>query len=163
MVKFKVPEIVRHPRFPLSVFLCFYLLFSLLTYKDYGIAADEEIWYTQAGVYLKHYFHRTSIMDDAGSLYSLQQASHNYIYPALLRILCAKKAESYHLANLLLAIPVFLGIYGALFLAYRKPWWAFLGLVFLFLVFRFTGDVPANPKDGPFAVYYFFGLAWIYL
>jgi hypothetical protein len=33
----------------------------------------------------------------------------------------------------------------------------------LFLTFRFSGDVPTNPKDAPFAALYLLTLAWIYL
>jgi hypothetical protein len=145
------------------LFLCFYLLFCLLTFKDYGIAADEDTWYIQAGRYVKHYVHRATDLDESGGIFGIQQASHNYIYPAVLRVICPKKADDYHLANLLFVLPIYFALYGALLLAYRKPWFAFLGPVFLFLFFRFTGDVPINPKDGPFAVFYFFGLTWIYL
>ena len=163
MIAWRISDIMKSSKFPLTVFLCFYLFFCLFTFRDYGIAADEEIWYTQAGRYVKHYIHQATDLDEKDGIFSIQQASHNYIYPAVLRLLCPKKAEDYHLVNLLLAIPVYFAVYGILFLAYQNAWLAFLGPVFLFLFFRFTGDVPINPKDGPFAVYYFFGLAWIYL
>jgi hypothetical protein len=163
MITWKFSEIKKNPNFPLTIFLCFYLLFTLITFRDYGIADDEDVWYTQALRYVKHYVHQTTDLDESGGIFSVEQASHNYIYPGVLRVLFPKKAEIYHLANLLLAIPVYLVIYGCLLVAYRKRWMAFLGPVFLFLFFRFTGDVPINPKDGPFAVYYFFGLGWIYL
>lgn len=163
MIARRFSDIARNNRFPLIVFLGFYLLFSLGTFRDYGIAVDENIWYWQSSRYIKHYLHLASPSDESGGIFSIEQASHNYIYPALLRILCHGKAELYHLGNLLLAIPVYLGLYEALLLAFETPWLAFLGPCFLLLFFRFTGDVPINPKDGPFAVYYFFGLAWIYL
>jgi len=40
---------------------------------------------------------------------------------------------------------------------------ALLGPLFIFLTPRLTGDLPANPKDGPFAVLYFLSLAAIFL
>ncbi len=41
--------------------------------------------------------------------------------------------------------------------------WALSGPVFLFLYLPFLGSIPANPKDIPFAVFYFLGLAVLYL
>jgi hypothetical protein len=43
-----------------------------------------------------------------------------------------------------------------------NPWLAALGPVFLVLTPRFTGDIPGNPKDMPFATAYFLALAGIY-
>lgn len=89
-------------------------------------------------------------------------ASHNYIYPAFLRVLSLNKGiilERLHLLNLLFAALVFWAFYELLFLYLGDGRWALMGPIALFLMPRFLGDIPANPKDATFAVIYFCGLA----
>jgi hypothetical protein len=69
--------------------------------------------------------------------------------------------ETYHLLNLLFALSVFIALFEVLLWQCSRPWLAALGPLFLFLTPRFTGDIPANPKDMPFAVFYFLALAGI--
>ncbi|HTA77327.1 MAG TPA: hypothetical protein VK791_09235 [bacterium] len=143
------------------IFGCFYLLFTLFTFRDYGITDDEYDCYIGGAYHLKHYYHHTTL--DEYNLFTDDKATHNYIYPALLHILTLLNAEKLHLFNMLLALFIYWAAYQVLQAAYEKPWWALLGPFFIFITFRFSGDVPANPKDAPFAIFYFFTLAMIYL
>lgn len=89
-------------------------------------------------------------------------SSHNYIYPAFLRVFSLNKAillERLHLFNLLFAVLIFWLFYELLYLYLRDGRWALMGPVALFLMPRFLGDIPANPKDATFAGIYFLGLA----
>lgn len=153
----------EHPRFPFALFLCSYLLFILLTFKDYGIGGDEPVWFEYGTYLVKHWRHDLPPDVDSSRLFSEQQASHNYTYPAIQHILTLRIPEKLHLINMLFGSLGYWAAYLVLLKAYGKPWWAFLGPVALFLTYRFSGDVPINPKDGPFAVLYLFSLAWIYL
>src|SRR5258708_36853073 len=111
----------------MMLFLILYLSFSLLTFRDYGNSADEHDWYfLYANQYIKHYAHLSSIADDYQNNFSAEQASYCYFWPAILRVFCGESAETYHLMNFLLAIPVFWALYSMLLFAYRKPWLALL-------------------------------------
>ncbi len=70
--------------------------------------------------------------------------------------------DLYHLLNLLLVLPLFIALFEVLLASTGSPWAAFLGPLFLFLTPRFTGDLPGNPKDVPFAAAYFLSLWGIY-
>jgi hypothetical protein len=63
---------------------------------------------------------------------------------------------------MLFALCLFIALYELLLGQTGKPRLSLLGPVFLFLCPRFMGDIPANPKDMPFAVFYFLGLCGIY-
>ncbi|HET9868917.1 MAG TPA: hypothetical protein VFR02_00255, partial [bacterium] len=53
--------------------------------------------------------------------------------------------------------------YEVLLAQSRKPWVSLLGPVFLSLTPRLVGALPADPKDGPFAVLYFTSLTAVFL
>ncbi|HUO58255.1 MAG TPA: hypothetical protein VMV05_08770 [bacterium] len=146
----------------LWIFLFFYFVFSFLTYRDYGITGDENDWYISGADMLKHYLHLGK--EDGIKIFSIEQASHNYLYPAVLRIFSHSiNPERLHLLNLLFASIGFAAAFELLLAAYRNPFKALAGPMALFLTLRFSGDIPANPKDMPFAVLYLLSLASIYL
>jgi hypothetical protein len=146
----------------LLFFLCLYLGFSFATYRDYGITCDEIDWYVSGGDFLKHYLHLGK--EDEVKIFSVEQASHNYLYPAFLRAFShAIVPERLHLLNLLFAVLGFAAAYELLLAAYGSGLWALAGPLSLFMTFRFSGDIPANPKDTPFAVLFLACLALIYL
>jgi hypothetical protein len=156
-------KIKKHSWVPFSLFLCFYLFFTLFTFKDYGIAADEPIWFEYGTYYVRHYRHHLPPDADSSRIFSEQQASHNYTYPGIQALITLRYPEKWHLINLLFGILGYWSVYLVLLKAYEKPWWAVLGPIFLFLIYRFSGDMPINPKDGPFAVLFILCLAWIFL
>lgn len=152
---------INNSRLPLFLFVIAYVLFSLFTFRDYGITWDEPDWYVCGGNMLKHYLHLE--VDEQAKIFSIEQASHNYIYPAFLRVLIhSVDLEKCHLFNLLFASLGFVAVFEMLFLAYKNSLTAILGPGFLFLTLRYSGDIPGNPKDMPFAVLYITTLAFIY-
>ena len=155
------------PRMVLLIFLAAYFLFSFLTYKDYGISFDERDVYLRGKLlYIKikgndPVLYKDFIINKGGDgglrLY-------NHIYPAFLYIFNSKENyEIYHLLNLLFASLVFIAIYEILLYKYKNQFKALLGPIFLFFTPYFLGNIPINPKDMPFAVFYFLGLTSIIL
>ena len=143
-------------RTPFFIFLCLYLLFSFGTYRDYGITWDEKDSY-QGGAELFQYL-----------VHGVKQAyldpEHGYPYTCLLSFFASpNQYEFLHLLNLLSAVVLFWALFEVLLAQYEKPWLALAGPVFLFLSPSFLGSIPANPKDVPFAFFYFLSLAAIYL
>jgi len=59
---------------------------------------------------------------------------------------------------MLCASVIFVGVYYLFLYKYKNPWLAIIAPMALFLTPRFLGHIPANPKDIPFAIVYFFGL-----
>jgi hypothetical protein len=88
---------------------------------------------------------------------------YNGSYAAILYDLNkAKTYEGYHLVNLLFGSILFIFCYELLLAVYKNPYLAVLGPLFLFFTPRFLGAIPANPKDIPFALFYFVGLSFIF-
>ncbi len=142
------------------LFLGLYFLFCLLTYRDYGITCDEPAIYGWGIQYSRYYF-LPWLVDN---LSAVEDATHNYLYPAFLELFCSGyHYTALHLLNLLFGSVIFIAVYQVLFAGYQKVFWALTGCVFLFLTPRFLGELAANPKDTPFAVLYFAALAGIYL
>jgi hypothetical protein len=143
-------------RLPFLAFLTFYLVFSFATFRDYGCTWDEQDAY-QGGEDL-HQF----LIHNAPLRYL--DPEHSYPYSFLLSFFTSPDDyELLHLLNLLFAGFLFWALYEMLFSEYGSGLWALSGPVFLFLFLPFLGSIPANPKDVPFAVFYFLSLAVLYL
>src|SRR3989338_1077643 len=153
--------------FLLITFIIAYLIFSFLTFKDYGITHDEEVMYKN-GKSLFRYFFTGPSSEDLEILLNKKpppQAHylHNQLYGAILSVFNPKESyEIYHLLNLIFALPLFLASYFALYKFYKNTLIALLGPVFLFLTPRLIGDIPTNIKDVSFAVSYFLSLVSIF-
>ncbi len=151
-------------RYPLVFFSFFYFLFIALTYRNYGETWDESGVYAR-GLVLGRY------LLDGQWMGLIQKASPNdatvlydHWYAWVLSLLNPSMDIAYdHWLNLAFGFFLFAAAYEVLLAQTRKPWAAVLGPVFLFLTPRLTGDLPANPKDGPFAVLYFVSLAAVFL
>jgi len=142
-------------RLPLFAFLLFYLTFSFLTFRDYGCTWDEQDTY-QGGADLYQYLIH-------GVPMSYMDPEHSYPYTFLLGFITGpSNYELLHLLNLLFAGFLFWAVYEMLLVEYDASW-ALAGPVFLFLFLPFSGSVPANPKDIPYAIFYFLSLAVLYL
>lgn len=149
----------------LAVIAILYLAFSFLTYKDYGITSDEQIEY-EAGRSLLYYIQtgeeqQNPVLSDRhlptnSTYFRGHLALFNELNPRF-------QYERFHLLNMIFAIPIFLMFYSLLFFRYRNVWLSGMGTLLLFLTPRFLGDLPANPKDIPFAVFFFLSLGAIYL
>ncbi len=149
-------------RFPLLLFLLVYLTWSFGTFGHYGMTFDESGVYVR-GMALGHSFSHedTQILfkhapDDGLVIY-------DHFYPYVLSLLNpSADIDVYHWLNTLFALTAFILLFELLLVRVQKPWLALLGPVFLALTPRFLGDIPANPKDMPFAVFYLLALGLIY-
>lgn len=151
----------------LAIFLFFYFAFSILTYKHYGIGFDER------NVYLRGKLLYTKIKGNDQVLQrdfviknktNSNLTFYNNTYSAFLYVINGRESyEIYHLLNLLFASLVFIAIYEVLLKEFKKPKFAIIGPIFLFLTPFFTGQIAFNPKDVPFAILYFLSLTAIFL
>jgi len=144
-----------------------FILFSLATYKDYGITADEELNYQNGQALLKYFMTPTDIVSVQGQLSNPKHAplldSHNRLYPAFISLFNPKGYyERYHLLNLFFSLSIYTVFYYLIYYEYRKIPYAVIAFLSLFLAPRFFGDIPANPKDIPFAIFYFLTIVFIY-
>ncbi|HUO58258.1 MAG TPA: hypothetical protein VMV05_08785 [bacterium] len=155
--------LVHRRRIGFDLFLLAYFLLALFTYKSYGITWDEWDWYISGEEYLKHFLHMVPAEQDHNEIFSDEQASHNYLYPALARAFNHYlEAENLHRFNMFFALFAFWVLFEVLLDAFQNSWLALLGPLTLYLTLRFSGDIPANPKDMPFAVLYLCSLAALY-
>jgi hypothetical protein len=160
MKKSRLPAFSSNPSAWLWLFLGAYFVFCLATYRDYGIAIDESAIYGWGTVYLKYFFMPWSV----DNLSTMEDATHNYVYPAFLHLFSVSDNYTrFHLINLLIGALLFLAVYKVLFACYRKGPLAVLGCLFVFWTPRLLGELPLNPKDAPFAVSYFLSLAGMFL
>ena len=144
------------PRIPLFLFLFLYLAFSLGTFQDYGATWDEKDAYQGGNELYQHILHNAP--------FSYLDPEHGYSYTFLLSFFAAPDDyATLHLLNLLFAGFLFWALFEVLFAQTQSTWWSLAGPVALFLNPSFLGSVPANPKDVPFAIFYFISLAAIYL
>ena len=155
-------EHVIKTRLLLLFFLLIYFGIMTVSYKDFGLTMDEFFVYTRG-----RYFYNKVVGNDA----HLQKGFvlfegnnedilyNNSSYPALLYALNDSESyEGYHFYNILLAVPLFILTYELFLALYKKPHLALIGPLMLFLTPRFTGHIPSNPKDVPFAVWYIISL-----
>lgn len=143
------------------LFLLFYILFALSTYKDFGITWDENEVYSRGKLTLHYYKSKINYNDYLNSLGSVNKL-YSPAYSAMLNYLNKKQNYAlFHLLNLLFSLPLFVFSYFILNKNYKEK--AVLGPIFLFLTPRLLGHIPANPKDVPFATSFFISLSLIYL
>jgi len=151
-------------RYPLIFFGLFYLILTNLTFRDFGETFDESGVYTR-GIVLNHYlihddfigFLHKSSPDDGAVVY-------DHFYSLMLSYLNpSSDLDNYHWLNMVFALLAFIALFELLLSQTQKPLLALLGPLFLLLTPRFSGDIPANPKDMPFAVFYLLTLCAVYL
>jgi hypothetical protein len=153
-------------RAPLAVLVALFVAFAALTYRDYGMTWDEDTAYTWGESLVLHW--RGQANPYGVRLLEDQSAMYGNFYPAAVFAFARfvvedASPETYHLLGLLFALPLLVAAYEVLLEACGRPGLAVLGPLFLLLVPRLLGDLPANPKDAPFAVAYFLALAGMYL
>lgn len=157
-----ISESIRR-RFPLLLFTLAYLLFASWTYRDFGETFDESGVYVR-GIALGHYlihddllgFLHKSVPDDGFVIY-------DHFYSWVLSLLNpSSDLDNYHRLNLFFGLIAFILLFELVLSRVKDPWLALTGPIFLVFTPRFFGDIPANPKDMPFAVFYLGALALIY-
>lgn len=149
-------------------FAVFYLVFCYSTYKDYGITADEERSYNN-GKYLISYFKNPTTIENTSKEIENPRKSpltdeHSRIYPAFISLFNFKGYyEWYHLLNMLFGLLIFAGFYYLIYSEHKNIFFSLFGAFSLFFTPRFLGHIPANPKDFPFAVFYFLTILAMYI
>lgn len=144
------------------IFILAYFLLVFSIYKDFGVTWDESDVYAR-GLALKNYllgrvdYESYTKSDIFGTYY-------NHLYGLILALINKTGSfEAYHFLNLSFASLAFGASFVLFYSWYKNQVYAILGPLFLFLVPRFTGDIPANPKDSSFAVFYFTSLVGVFL
>lgn len=156
-------KLLHNKHFWAVIFATLYVVFALLTYKDFGATADEEVEY-KASKALMQYVLTGNTPKNPGidDRHLPENATYFRMHTAFYTLLnSANYYEWFHLLNMFAFLPLLLLI----FYIFATEFGIFYGVVsFLALFFtpRLMGDVPTNSKDIPFAVVYFFGLAFIY-
>lgn len=156
----------------LILFTALYLAFAFITFKDYGITFDERTEYYWGNEVFKHYSRNTKFSNTIAPIYEGEEKHQRHspvlseyyrIYPAVLSAINIRNTyEFFHLLNMLFASLLIIGSYILAYSVFKDQRYAILAPISIFLIPRFLGHIPANPKDMPFAVIYFFGLLAIY-
>ena len=133
----------------LFIFVLFYLIFTFLSFKDFPITTDEQFRYQRGQEMLDNYLNskylQTFIFPD-------KEPDTYYFYVMLLNILNPNfYYEWFHLQNMIFGLIGFITIYFLVFSYTKNPFFSTLGPIFLFLIPGYSGLIPANPIDGPFA------------
>jgi len=148
MYNFKVTKLFK-THFLLILFMCVYIVFALVTYKTYGITADESYRYNRGSELLQHFLTskplQTTIMPTIEpDLFSFYTLTLNVLNPR-------NYYEIFHLLNMLFATSVLVAIYCIVYTYSKNPLFSILGPIFTILTPNFSGHFPANPIDIPFA------------
>jgi hypothetical protein len=135
-----------------------------LTRNQWGLTTDEPDVYLR-GASLGDYFAGGSdLVAVRGNNLADGNVAYCHLYGWALSLLNpALSAAQAHWLNLLFAIPMFASAYEILLFSGSSSAVALLGPLFLFFSPRLLGNIPINPKDGPFAVLYFSALALLIL
>lgn len=143
--------------YPLIIVLILFYSYSYLFYKDFGITADEKRRYNMGQNYASLILGREKIDKNIFK-------DHFPLYEGIMRLLIPqKKYENFHLFNLIFASLIIIGSYILFFKEYKDKFLALIPPVLIILTPRFFGDMPANPKDMPFAVMYFLSISVLYI
>lgn len=158
------PGLAPESRKPFLVFLFLYLVFCLATFHRYGVTWDEFDGAMNGGQWIKYYLGKPNTLFSAKPDLAAIFATHSYYNSAVVRMLTFSKTilpDRTHLVNLILALPVFWCFFELLMACFKDWRWALAGPFLLVLTPRFFGDIPANPRDTPFAVLYFACLTYM--
>src|SRR5579862_1551711 len=129
-------------RLPFFTFLAFYLIFSFVTFRDYGCTWDEQDTYQGGAEIYQYLIH--------GVPMRYMDPEHSYPYTFLLSFITGPDSlgptatsgqfEYRHLLNLFFALFLFWACYEMLLAEYGKGLWALAGPIFLFLFLPFMGS-----------------------
>ena len=141
-----------------------YFIFIIFTYKSFGITDDEFVEYRAGKSLLNFYqtgeernFNLSNTHLPSNALYfRVHLAIYNFLNPNFYY-------EVFHLLNFIFAYFLILGVYLLFYSYYQNKYYSLIPVLMLILTPRVFGDFPANPKDIPFAIFFFFSLFLIYL
>jgi len=156
----KISEKIQKYHLGLVVFIVFYLLFTVFTYKLVPITSDEEYRYRRGQEQLSYYLNSSPLQNYF--LPSIEPDTY-YFYVTLLNIFNPKfYYEWFHLQNMLFATIIFVAAYFLLFEYTKKSTISILGPVILFFTPSFSGHLGFNPIDMPFAVLFLLNIYLIH-
>ena len=154
-------------RILLFILLAIHALYSLLSFRSFGITNDEpEDYLLGSFLYTKlraddPVLERSFVIADDGAI---NLAMYDRMYMALQYAISGEiNYDKYHLVNLLFFSIILIVAYELLLKETGLPSLAAIGPIALLLTPRLFGDIAANHKDVPFAISYFVSLAGIYL
>jgi hypothetical protein len=165
-MNYLINTIVKHKFLAgLLIIILLTLIISLSTYKNFGTTADEELEYKSGKALMTYYL--TGKDPENTGLENRHLPSYSTYFrtiPAIFSLVnTTGYYERYHVLNMLFGSLLFIAMFLILFYEYKKIWISLFGTFLLFLTPRLTGDIPANPKDIPFAISYFITLILIHL
>ncbi|MDC0449076.1 hypothetical protein OAL67_00515 [bacterium] len=150
---------------PFIIFCLLYIIFSLFTYKHFGVTTDEQRDYT-GGRLLKELLlqkHPKEYFNNFSGHENPYSAPYFRGHLALFSVLNPSGSyEIYHLLNLLFGLGIFVVLYAFLYKITDNSLYSLVGPILLFFTPRFLGHIPSNPKDIPFAFFYLLGLYLIF-
>lgn len=154
------------PRIPLLLILLTYFIFTFLTYQDFGITTDEKNVYTRGELLYKALTTRDNkLLTDNFLVNTTSTKNHMYnnFYAMFLHIFNQESSyEVYHLYNMLFSSLFLIIAYELALAANMSVAHATIGTLMFLITPRLFGHFPANPKDIPFALFYFLSIASIY-
>lgn len=169
LVQFKK---IMAKRWPILIFILIFIAGAFITHRDFGMTWDEQDTYQHGKYYIEHLLGRQPefFARDLGA----QQGEnllvlYNHSYPGFLYALNALlnqepniNYETFHLLNILISSIIFFFAYELIYRKYKNWKYAILAPIVFLLIPRFIGDLPTNPRDGSFAIFYFVAIAMIY-
>jgi hypothetical protein len=157
-----IKKALKH--YPLLIIVFLWILFTLFTYKDYGITADEELEYN-LGKNMMNYFIDKRTYENNELLMNKPYLKYYYhLYPMVLTILNVNNYyEWYHLMNMLFTLFIIIVSYVVFYIEYKNKYLATVIPVLILITPQFLGHIPANTKDTPFAIMYFISILSLYI
>ena len=153
-------------RYLLLILVILYIVFSLLTFGDYGKTLDENMTYSN-GFSLYNYWTtgKTGTGDNLlDPFIGIKDNSYSaFIYVIVTLFPGGATIDNYHLFNWLMFLPILILAYEVTFRQTKKMHFSIIAPLFILLIPRLAGDVPTNIKDLSFAILYFASLSAIYL
>jgi len=153
-------------RYLLLILVILYIVFSLLTFGDYGKTLDENMTYSN-GFSLYNYWTtgKTGTGDNLlDPFIGIKDNSYSaFIYVIVTLFPGGATIDNYHLFNCLMFLPILILAYEVTFRQTKKMHFSIIAPLFILLIPRLAGDVPTNIKDLSFAILYFASLSAIYL
>jgi hypothetical protein len=144
----------------LILFLIFYLIYTLFTYKIFPTSSDEEYRYKRGKEQLEFFLNSKPLQNYFEP--TIEPDSY-YFYVTLLNLLNPTfYYEWFHLQNMLFASIVLISSYLILYSYSKNPYFSSLAPLVLFFTPNFSGHFAFNPIDIPFASLFLLNLFLIY-
>ena len=153
------------------LFIFFLLSLILLTYRDYGIAWDEKVFFNGGKYYTKQLLHFLNIKTNLDTTwyeanivpYPYHEMNHGFVFDIAVFLIGSFfprfNFEVLHLIRALFAIPIFYLTYWMV-KKLLNQWYAALTFIFLILFPRFYPDIFYNAVDIPTVLIFTVAIAY---